>query len=91
MLESESLLQHCSLAANAPTISFSARLNTDGEILESKISHGIIRNVKRVTYETLDSALSTHAFDDSKTNDSGTVLTVGGELPSKTRVHPIRS
>ncbi|KAL8832769.1 MAG: hypothetical protein Q9191_000039 [Dirinaria sp. TL-2023a] len=88
MLESESLLQHCSLKANAPTISFSARLNTDGEILESKISHGIIRNVKRVTYETLDSALSPHAFDGSQTVDSATVLTVRGELPSENTSPP---
>ena len=83
MLESESLHRHCSLAANTPTISFSARLNTDGEILETKVSHGIIRKVKRGTYEALNSALSNHASDDSKSEDSATALTIGGEMPSE--------
>ena len=88
MLESNPLLRHCSLAANAPSITFSARLNTGGEILETKISHGIIRNVKRLTYETLNSALSPHLPADSGGEESGTALVVGGELATKYATRP---
>ena len=47
--------RHFSLAKDRPCITFSARLNENGETLENKIRAGFIRNVHRLTpEETVD-------------------------------------
>ena len=43
--------RHFSLAKDRPCITFSAKLNEDGEVLENKIRAGFIRNVHRLTPE----------------------------------------
>lgn len=51
MLESELSLKHFSLGQDRPCITFSAKLNPAGNILEHAVSHGILRNVIIMTPE----------------------------------------
>ncbi len=62
MLSPDVVENHLSLATNRPSITFSARIRTDGEILETQIANGIIRNVRHLTRQTLRQYLS---FDDA--------------------------
>lgn len=43
--------KHFSLGKNRPCITFSAKVTNDGEIIETEVSHGILRNVKYITPE----------------------------------------
>jgi hypothetical protein len=65
---------HFSLASNRPCITFSARLTNVGDIAEIKISHGIIRNVKRFTPEDVDQQLG---FGTTHRSQRSTTLVVG--------------
>ena len=78
MLEPESVRKHCGLAPNAPTITFSAKLTIDGDVQETKITHGVVRNVRFITYETLSQTLFP---TEGSADTSVRVSTVGGELP----------
>ena len=78
MLEPESVRKHCGLAPNAPTITFSAKLTIDGDVQETKITHGVVRNVRFITYETVSQILFP---TEGSADASQTVRTVGGELP----------
>ena len=78
MLEPESVRKHCGLAPNAPTITFSAKLTIDGDVQETRITHGVVRNVRFITYETLSQTLFP---TEGSADASVTVRTVGGELP----------
>ena len=78
MVQPDSLREHCSLAPHSPSITFSAKLTTDGDILETKITHGIVRNVKSITYDTIAQTL----FPDEPIDEaSAAIFTVGGEIP----------
>jgi hypothetical protein len=52
MLDAE-FVQDCSLTSGRPCLTFSAKMNLHGEILESTITPGIVRNVVNITYEVL--------------------------------------
>ncbi len=67
-----------SLAPHRPVLTFSARLNGEGEILEHKVSSGIIRNVTYVTPSTLKQHLGGQ-LDPGRT----TIITVGGQVPTR--------
>ena len=69
-----------SLAPDRPTLTFSAKVNRDGELLEAKITPGYVRNVTYCTPETLREALSEGAEPIPQF-----VITVGGEMPSRGR------
>ena len=45
MLPSEVVQEHFTLASGRPTLTFSAKLNNDGEILDHRVTPGIIRNI----------------------------------------------
>lgn len=78
MLQPESLRNHCSLAPNKPTITFSAKLTKDGDIIETKIVHGIVHNVKIITYDTITQTL----FPEESIREASKVnRTVGGQMP----------
>ncbi|KAL6704459.1 3'-5' RNA exonuclease complex component [Coniothyrium glycines] len=66
-----------SLAPDRPSITFSTRINTQGQTLESKIQHGIIRNVVTVTNAEVASIL-----EGNTTPPKITRLVVGGEVPT---------
>ena len=58
MLEPELCSKHFSLASGRPCLTFSARVNQEGQILESAISHGTIHNVFHVTPEIVQGVLN---------------------------------
>ena len=80
MLESDKLRRHCSLAPGCPSITFSARMSFSGDILETKVTHGILNNIKRLTPETVNRYIY------AKDSSSGKIpiITVGGEWPANT-------
>lgn len=52
LLRGNFVKDHLSLASSRPCLTFSAKMNLKGEILESIVTPGIIRNVVHMTYET---------------------------------------
>lgn len=72
--------EHFSLAADRPTLTFSAKMTRTGEILEAKITPGIIRKVTFVTPRTMRKVIAPHVQPKPET-----VITVGGEMPSRGR------
>ena len=70
---------HFSLANNRPCLTFSAKVSVDGDVIEKRITPGIVRNVHYLTAEMVARGLGlTLTDDESKTV---TVLTVGGRMP----------
>lgn len=67
--------EHFSLDRDRPAITFSSRINSVGSVLETKIQHGIIRNVISITPSEVAKLLG----DDSIPHS--TRLVVGGEVP----------
>lgn len=66
---------HFSLAAGRPTLTFSAKMNLEGEILDTDITNGMIRNVISLNPDTLRDFLK-----DSQSKPSARVFTVGGDF-----------
>lgn len=66
-----------SLAPDRPTLTFSARLDSQGNIKDIKIQPGTIRKVISLTPNTLDTILGTKTKAASET-----ILTVGGTPPA---------
>ncbi|GES57709.1 mitochondrial exoribonuclease Cyt-4 [Aspergillus terreus] len=64
-----------SLASGRPTLTFSAKMNLQGEVLETDICSGIVRNVIYTTHDKVRSL-----FETSSDNQLDP-LTVGGEFP----------
>ena len=73
---------HFSLANNRPCLTFSAMVSVDGDVIEKRITPGIVRNVHYLTAQMVARGLGlTRTDDESKTI---TVLTVGGRIPLPT-------
>lgn len=66
-----------SLAAGRPTLTFSAKMNRRGEVLETDVRNGTARNVVYITHAKLRSV-----FETVESNDS--TLTVGGTFVPRT-------
>jgi hypothetical protein len=64
-----------SLDANRPVITFSSRIDDSGNLVESKIQHGIIRNVISITPSEVSKCLGEQAKVETST------LVVGGDVP----------
>lgn len=79
MLESDLLRKHCSLAPGCPSITFSARMNLDGDILETKVTHGVLHNIRYLIPETIDR----HLYEEALTPEKLLTITVGGNRPTK--------
>lgn len=58
MLDPKLTQGHFSLARNRPVLTFSAKVSLDGEIRETKITPGWVRNIKKITPQTLEQKLS---------------------------------
>lgn len=69
--------RHFSLTKDRPCLTFSARLNDQGEVLERNIRSGTVRNVVRLTRGELGKLLGLTTSDQLPE----TVFTVGGEPP----------
>ncbi|EED12668.1 mitochondrial exoribonuclease Cyt-4, putative [Talaromyces stipitatus ATCC 10500] len=75
MLPSNFTTQSFSLAPNRPTLTISAKVNTNGDVLEADITNGLARNVIYLTHTGLRNTLDGH------TKGSQTYI-VGKEPPS---------
>ena len=73
---------HFSLANGRPCLTFSARISSEGDILENAISSGIVRSVHYLTPNMVARALGLGVSEHS---ESISLLSVGGELPANTR------
>lgn len=73
-----------SLAKNRATLTISARLNEDGDVVERKVTPGIIRNVTYLTPSTLDQIIRPQK---PSRDDDSFVLRVGGDLPQLGRTN----
>lgn len=69
--------KHFSLAKDRPCLTFSARLNERGEILENKIRAGLIRNVHRLTPEETKTLVGLKDISAQTEID----ISVGGKIP----------
>lgn len=65
---------HFSLAPNRPTLTFSAKMNLKGEVLETDVSNGTVRNVVYITHDKLRSLF------EPERQGSTLTLAVGGEF-----------
>ena len=72
--------RHFSLAPERPCLTFSARLNAEGEMLEKKVTPGFIRNVMRLTPGEVKSLVG-HGNGQEDVDSGELVLTVGGDPP----------
>lgn len=77
MLPRWSTASHFSLGQDRATLTFSAKLDTSGNILETKIEPGVIRNVVYITPETLSQYVDSNVVSDYQ------MMKVGGEVPPK--------
>lgn len=57
MLTQSFVAEHLSLAPNRPCLTYSAKLNTDGELLDYKITPGMIRNVQFISPRVVEEVL----------------------------------
>lgn len=73
---------HFSLAAGRPTLTFSAKMNLQGEILDTEVTNGTIRNVISLTHGTLRDFLK-----NTESKPSSGVLTVGGDFADPAPTH----
>ena len=78
MLETDTLRRHCSLTPGCPSITFSARMNPSAEILETKITHGILHDVRYLVPETIDK----YVYGTESIPAKPSSITVGGLLPT---------
>ncbi|PYH43621.1 exoribonuclease II [Aspergillus saccharolyticus JOP 1030-1] len=72
--------KHFSLGPGRPTLTFSAKMNLQGDILDTKIVSGRIQNVIYLTHERLRRCLQPTNGAKYKSK----VLSVGGALPQQT-------
>ncbi|QKX55054.1 uncharacterized protein TRUGW13939_02146 [Talaromyces rugulosus] len=79
MIPPEITQESFSLAPGRPTLTISAKVNIEGEVLETNITNGYARNVVYLTHHRLRRVFG--AGEDLK------VFTVGGEVPSKPEEH----
>lgn len=76
MLPRWSTQRHFSLQKNRPCLTFSARMNLEGETLERKVTPGFIRNVRLVSPEEVFKVIGV-----DKDIRPNMTLTVGGTVP----------
>ncbi|KAL5045042.1 hypothetical protein BDW71DRAFT_90154 [Aspergillus fruticulosus] len=71
--------EHFSLGPGRPCLTFSAKMNLHGQVLETNVSNGVVRNVRYITPDKLRSVFGVDADNSVKP------LTVGGEMPERSR------
>ncbi|KAI8932339.1 hypothetical protein NX059_010532 [Plenodomus lindquistii] len=78
MIPSWATQGYFSIERNRPVITFSSHINHSGEVVETKIQHGIARNVVTITPSEVATVLGEQTTADMNR------VTVGGALPSPT-------
>ena len=81
MLKPQVTRDHLGLAKDRPCITFSAKISADGDILEKKVTPGIVRNVHFHTPQNVGQALGLTEANEEQGHVS--ILTVGGRMPSE--------
>ena len=79
MLSPKFTQNYCSIRNGRPVLTFSARMNTQGDILDVNITPGRVHNVKYFTPRLLTAALS--GKDDLEENNK--TYSIGGSIPSR--------
>lgn len=74
ILPSSLTQKYFSLASGRPTLTFSAKMNLKGDVLDTSVTNGIARNVIYITHDKLRNIFDPHAEDSPKT------LRVGGDF-----------
>ena len=69
------------LANDRPCITFSAKISADGDVLEKKVTPGIVRNVHFHTPQSVGQALGLTGANEER--ELVSILTVGGRMPSE--------
>lgn len=72
---------HFSLANDRPCITFSAKISADGDLLEKKVTPGIVRNVHYLTPRMVGHGLGLTEADEEL--ETVSILTVGGRMPTQ--------
>lgn len=81
MLNPKVTRDQLSLANDRPCITFSAKISVDGDILEKKVSPGIVRNVYYLTPRMVGQGLG--LTETNEALETVSILTVGGQMPSQ--------
>lgn len=81
MLDPKVTRDRLGLANDRPCITFSAKMSADGDILEKKITPGIVRNVLYFTPQAVRQGLGLTPIDAE--SHSMSILTVGGCMPDQ--------
>lgn len=81
MLDPKVTRDRLGLANDRPCITFSARMSADGDMLEKKITPGIVRNIHYYTPQTVGQGLGLTPIDEE--SHSMSILTVGGHMPDQ--------
>ena len=80
MLSPKLTKNHFSLADDRPCITFSAKLSADGDLLEKKVTPGIVRNVHYLTPRMVGRGLGLSVPNEEV--ETVSILTVGGRMPT---------
>ena len=70
-----------SLANDRPCITFSAKMSAGGDVLEKKVTPGIVRNVHYLTPRMVGQGLGLTETDEE--SETISLLTVGGRMPTQ--------
>ncbi|KAL5395186.1 hypothetical protein PMIN06_004021 [Paraphaeosphaeria minitans] len=89
MLPSWASQNYFSLFSNRAVITFSARIDDSGNTLESKIQHGIIRNVVSITPEELATHLEEYTPREAKRGEAISLVVGAGHVPAQKKSHPL--
>lgn len=71
--------EYLGLADNRPCLTFSARMTTEGDILESQINPGVIRDVHYLTPQSVSEHLG---INNMESTESVSLVKVGEEMPA---------
>lgn len=78
---------HFSLGKDRPCLTFSVKMDLEGNTLDQRVRAGIVRNVVRLTPEEVGEAIGAQSHPEDKV-----VVTIGGEVPAKPqRKNPVHS
>ena len=81
MLDPKVTHDQLSLANDRPCITFSAMISADGDMLEKRVTPGIVRNVHYLTPGMVGKGLGLTGTDEE--SDAMSILTVGGRVPAQ--------
>ena len=81
MLDLKVTQDQLSLANDRPCITFSAMISINGDMLEKRVTPGIVRNVHYLTPQMVGKGLGLTRMDEE--SDAMSILTVGGRVPAQ--------